>query len=224
MLERICATCRALASETRLHMLYALCSEGELASKNIARLAGVTRPEASVHLARLSNVGLVWRRRSGAYVYCCVPPDTAPGFGPAVSRNVRRVCREPGPTARGWPSGDPIHLSERTVKRFGRRVARALDVVFDAATGLGNVRRLLVLRLLLQKGPLTLGDVRREVQMSPQACDRHIEKLHGRGYVREAGDGGWALARQGRTPFHEALFRLASDAMVGSSRSYITPG
>lgn len=214
MLERICATCRALASETRLHMLYALCTEGELASKNVALFARVTRPEASVHLARLSNVGLVWRRRSGAYIYCCIPPDTAPGFGPAVSRLVRRTCRGPARMTRGWPSGNIAHLSGRTASRLGPRVARTFDVIFDAATGLGNVRRLLVVRLLLQKGTVTLADVRREVQMSQQACERHFDKLHRRGYVRQAGNGRWALPRQRCTPFHGVMFRLVSEAVV----------
>ena len=224
MLERICATCRALAGETRLHMLYALCSEEELLTKGIARLADVTRPEASIHLARLSGVGLVWRRRSGASVYCRMPPDTAPGFGPAVAREVQRLCREPARMTRGWPAGDVIHLSERTPSRLGLRVARALDVAFDAATGFANVRRLLVLRLLLQKGPVTLEGARREAQMSEQACERHMDKLGRRGYVRQAVDGRWLLTRKGRTPFHAAVLRLVCEAAWGSSRSYITPG
>jgi len=205
MLEAVCLVCRAVAGEARLRVLHALAGEEELPGKGVARRAGITPPGASKHMARLVAAQLARARRSGAYVYYGLATERGHGFGPAVGGLVARACRDPRWATAQWREKGVIHLSSDTVARVGTRPARALDVVFDAATAFGNVRRLQIVRLLSLRPPCELGRVRQELRMSLRACERHLDKLARRRYVRRVASGEWALADRWRPPFHAAL-------------------
>jgi len=205
MLETIAWTCRAVASDPRLRILYLLRQDGELASCEIARAAGLTRSAASKHLGRLSGSALLGLRRSGRYVYYQFPDGRRGGFGAAVGHLVRRACLNVRGATRGWRKGTILHLAPGTAGALGAPAARALDVVFDAASAFGNVRRLLILRLLRREGPRSLAAVGGALRMSGWACDRQLGKLRRRGYVAHGAGGLWQLADGSPTPFHSEL-------------------
>ncbi len=206
MLEAVCLVCRTVAGEARLRVLHALAGEEELPGKDVAWRAGLTPPGASKHMARLVTAQLARARRSGAYVYYGLAPERGKGFGPAVGGLVACACRDPRWATAQWRERGVIHLSSETVARVGLRAARALDVVFDAATAFGNVRRLQIVQLLSRRPPCEFGRVRQELRMSLRACERHLDKLARRKYVRRVASRVWTLADRQRTPFHEALF------------------
>jgi len=205
--ETIAATCRAVASDARLLILRVLSQEGELASKEIGERVGLKPDRASRHLGRLMTAALLRPRRAGAYVYYHLSQGPAQQLGPAVARLVRRACREPRWALRGWRERGVLHLASETADRLPPDAARALDVVFDAATAFGNVRRVLLLRLLLRRGPCDEEAIRGELRMSAWAYARQLDKLCRRGYVGRSSQGLWRLSQTRRTRFHSALLR-----------------
>ena len=214
MLEAICSTCRVVAGEARLLILHALAADEELAGKEIAGRVGLTPPGASKHLARLVGAGLVWRRRSGAYVYYGIATKGTEALGATVAGLIRRACRDPGWATTRWADRGLVHLSDRVVSQLGQARARALDVAFDAATAFDNVRRLQMVRLLLAEGACQLGEVGTRLRMSLWACERHMDKLDRRGVVQRVGPDMWALATRWSTPFHRALCRVVRGAIA----------
>ena len=207
MLESIAARSRALACEPKLVILHHLTSEGELGAGEMALRVGIHPGLASKHLAGLDEVGLVQRRRSGARVYYrVVGRDDAPG-STSTAQLVWRAFSGPEWATTGWRVQDFAHLSEVTIGKLPPQVARAADVVFDAATAFGNVRRLQVLRLLNDRGRCDAATMIAELHMSPPAQARHMDKLLRRGYVTKVGRGVWDLVRKYSSRFHAALGR-----------------
>ena len=213
MLEAVCLTCRTVAGEARLRILHVLTAQDELPGKDIARRAGLTPPGASKHMARLVGARLASARRSSAYVYYRLATEGGNGFGHVVAQLIARACRDPRWATAQWLERRVLHLSNETVSRVGPRAARVLDIIFDAATAFANVRRLQILRLLSRRSPCELSRIRQELRMSLWACERHVDKLARRGYVRRIAPGHWALTSPCRTPVHEALLAAVVDVL-----------
>jgi len=212
MLETIAATCRTVACPARLTMLYHLCLEAELPATEIARRSGMLLSVASTHLTRLTTWGFVQRRRSAAWVQFAfaAPEQRRESFDPGPL--VRRAMAEPDWAARGWPHGELLHVGEEAHGDIPQAVVRAFDIVYDAATAFGNVRRLQIVRLLSQAGATSIQAIRQTLSMSRSACSRHVDKLLRRGYVIGAG-GRWGLAARSATPLHEAWLKLVLAAL-----------
>jgi len=70
-----------LGDPTRLRILHALMEHGELAVGEIGRAAGTSRFNASAHLGRLLEAGLVTRRRERNAIYYRIQ-----------DKNLPRVC------------------------------------------------------------------------------------------------------------------------------------
>ncbi|HZU17446.1 MAG TPA: metalloregulator ArsR/SmtB family transcription factor [Candidatus Dormibacteraeota bacterium] len=68
LLEEVARRFALLGDPTRLRLLRALHEAGETPAGELAARAGVGRENASKHLARLAEAGLVTRRRQGATV------------------------------------------------------------------------------------------------------------------------------------------------------------
>ena len=223
MLETITTLCRTLASEPRLRILYVLTREQELHASEIATRARLSASGVSCHVRRLVSTGLLARRRSGARVFCQVPGRGHDGIGAQTADLVCRACRDVGWGTSGWDEGTLIHLSPSMSEQTGLPVARALDVLFDAATSFGNVRRLQLVRLLAQQGPCLEGQIVAQLKMSSIACRRHIDKLSRRGVVHRQGGDGWRLSKSQRTPVHAALAKLVLRWLDRPLRSFETP-
>lgn len=88
---------RMLADGTRLRLMWVLC-HGEYDVATLARTAGVARPAASQHLAKLRLSGLVTAQRAGRRVVYA-----------ARRGHVRRLVRETLYAADHHLSGAPDH-------------------------------------------------------------------------------------------------------------------
>ena len=218
MLEKLANVCRALASESKLLIVHILSRKTELPATDIARETDMTKPMVSNHLKQLVALGLASPRRSGAHVFYSlgVHQPSQQTFDPLPL--VRLALNDAKWASKGWETTELVHLSSETATQLSPVTAHVLDIVFDAATAFGNVRRLQILRLLGSSGARTATEIRQELSMSASAVDRHLEKLWRRGYVRQEG-GVWRLRKDAKTPFHAKLWALVRSALETTSRS-----
>ena len=207
MFEAIVATCRSLACDARLAILYQLTLHPELPSLELAERAALTFDDASHHLAQLAAHGLLERRRSGARVFYLLGASEPSGGPAAIAGLVRRACHGVKWATTGWREKALVHVSAPAVVRLPAGVAKALDVVFDAATAFTHARRLMILRFLTEHGPARGPALTTALKMSRPARERHLDKLERRGYVHCLGRGTWALSTRQKTRFHAALLR-----------------
>ena len=212
MLETIAATCRTVACSARLRLLYHLCLEAELPAAELARRSGLLPSVASTHLTRLVTRGLIQRRRSAAQVHFgfLAPRQGRERFAPGPL--VRRAVMEPEWAADGWPHGELLHVNQAGQSDIPEPVVRAFDVVYDAATAFGNVRRLQIVRLLSTSGACSMPAMGEKLSMSRPACSRHVDKLLRRGYL-DGRRGTWGLAEGSTTPLHGAFLTLVLAAL-----------
>ena len=197
---------RAIACAQRLRILSALSRVDEISPTELARQLRLSRHLLSAHLRCLWAVGLIQRRRSGAWHYC----------------RAGSACREGSLSSEiaSW-LGEILCDASRTIKRFGLQQvrnapARAADtlvrrVVFDAATAFTSVRRLQILRWLSSVGAADAATLCRELHMSSAAASRHTAKLIRRGYVVGDDTGRrtvYRLAPTPRTALHARFFDL----------------
>lgn len=75
-LAHVTAIFRALSDETRLRILKALASAGELCECNIVPSFGLSQPTISYHLKVLREAGLIRSQRRGQWVYHAVNPKS----------------------------------------------------------------------------------------------------------------------------------------------------
>ncbi len=205
--ELIVRVLRTAACVTRLRILARLAGGEEL---TLCRLAGdlhLRRDLVCTHLARLTAVGLVRRRRSGRRCYCMAGslygPDTVSGqvaawLGAALHAH------------RAWPH------APRLPGRGRRHAAEGLQPVFgtllDAATAFTHPRRIQILRRLASPKPPPTEAFAGELRMSASALSRHVDKLVRRGYVTVSRTGHrlpFRLAATAKTPLHAQLLEIA---------------
>ncbi|MBM4045208.1 MAG: metalloregulator ArsR/SmtB family transcription factor [Planctomycetes bacterium] len=177
----IVAAFRALAKTTRLRMMRMVCTQGPLTVQQIAKALRLSKFAASRHLKLLANYHFVQATPSGRYVKYSAPApgSTSNTFLMAlqrllvpllsaedVHRTLVQVC-EPGDSPRGtWPE-----------------VFSALYRQFTAYT---HLRRVLILRHLSHTGAALPEQVASAIRMSPEAAQRHLDKLRRRGLVRSS--------------------------------------
>lgn len=165
---------RALANRRRIAILRLLCAFGEMRVSAIARATAVRLPIVSGHLAMLVAVGLLWRRRSGRFVYYSLAGSAS---HPVTGTVLELLTRAFG----GMDGNDPADVARAT----GDAASPASDAaLFAAFTAFTHPRRLQILRHLARgdAGPLSAA-----LSMSPAACGRHVEKLERRRMVRTQG-------------------------------------
>jgi len=168
---------RALANRRRIAILRLLCAFGEMRVSAIARATAVRLPNVSGHLAMLVAVGLVWRRRSGRFVYYSLAGSAS---HPVTGTVLELLTRAFG----GMDGNDPADVARAT----GDAASPASDAaLFAAFTAFTHPRRLQILRHLArgEAGPLLALSA--ALSMSPAACGRHVEKLERRRMVRKHG-------------------------------------
>ena len=207
MLEVITASCRALACEARLVVLYHLSVVPELQASKLAGRAHTPADHVSQHLRRLVAADLLRCRRSGRYVYYRLHIPSSRPSRLALGRLVRHAFADTEWATQRWDEQGIIHLSPRAASVLPKEVLRAADVVFDAATAFSHPRRLQILRVLADGKSHPIGTLGRSLHMSPLACSRHLDKLRRRGYITEPTPGLLALSSTHRSACHQALLR-----------------
>lgn len=83
-----------LGDPTRLRILHAIIDAGELTVGAIASAVGTSRFNASAHLNRLFDAGLVTRRRAGTAVYYRTADDQLPRVCEWMCASLRARARE----------------------------------------------------------------------------------------------------------------------------------
>jgi DNA-binding transcriptional ArsR family regulator len=207
-METVVAACRAVASGPRLRLLHALSVTRELTVGELAERSVLEAGLASIHLRTLAAAGLVVRRRSGARVHYRLAPPQPREVAFVPTRLLHRAFGEPGWAMKGWRHDRLVHVQAAALPGLVEDVAGVFDVVFDAATAFTHMRRLLIVRLLVRAGLSNEEGIRADLSMSRAACYRHLSKLERRGYVRQRGDGSWALTSSHSSRFHGALLSL----------------
>ncbi len=206
--ELIVRVMRTVASTTRLRILSHLMRRGEMLPSKVARDLRMARPLLSVHLARLAFAGLLKRRRSGTWCFCCAQ---SPYGDETLSGQVMAWLRSAlGHGDEGTAGAAPRH---------GRRSLAAAPLpeshrlVFHAATAFTHPRRIQILRRLAAGKALDVPSLTRELGMSETALSRHLEKLIRRGYIRALPPrrgASYELVRAGKTELHGRLLAIVS--------------
>ncbi|MBM4042307.1 MAG: helix-turn-helix transcriptional regulator [Planctomycetes bacterium] len=204
--ELIVRVLRTAACVPRLRVLARLAGGEELTLSKLAGDLRLRRDQVCAHLARLTAVGLVRRRRSGRRCYCIggspYGPDTISGqvalwLGAALHPH-GASSHAPGP-----PGGRRRHAIGGLQPIYG--------TLLDAATAFTHPRRIQLLRRLASPTRTSAEDLARELRMSSPALSRHAVKLVRRGYVRALRAGhrlSYQLAGTAKTQYHEQLLEI----------------
>ena len=204
--ELIVRVVRALACLTRLQILSHLAHEKEVPPTVLARQLRLGVDTVCVHLRRLTDAGLIVRRRSGALCYAVGrSPYRDDVLSGKISRWLRGLLADPLGTAkdcgleqvRNLPSADlPAHIHL---------------FLPNALTAFTNVRRVQILRHLASVKEAAAETLMKEMRMSDAAVSRHMSNLVRRGYVRAKRQGHrrvYALERDAKSSLHRRLYAL----------------
>ncbi len=160
-------TCRVIASETRLQLLWHIFEEGELYVQELVDRTGVSRPNASNQLRALSARGLITPRREDMRVIYRAEANARISFAPPLL-DALRTCFEQSMT---------------------------FKTIIRQATAFTHERRIEIARALSEKS-LLFADLLEITGMSSTALSRHLGKLEDRGVVRGV-SGTYHLSRTG---------------------------
>jgi len=148
-------TCRVIANETRLQLLWHIFAEGELYVNQLVQRTGATRPNASNQLRALSARGLITSRREKKNVIYRAEANNGVDFATGLLEALRQ-CHE------------------RSVP---------FKTIIRQATAFTHERRIEIVWALNGK-KLSFGGLRNTTGMSPAALSRHLEKLETRGFIK----------------------------------------
>ena len=207
MLEIIVRVLRAVACRSRLRILALVAREPEIAPTELVARLGMPMNVLSTHLRRLSQVGLIVRRRSGPRNYCIArSPYGDETLSGKVTAWLTGLLRDPVIALKACGERGLAGLSQSKPEEL------ISSVIFDAATAFTDVRRLQIMRRLYSNGETTTAALTQELSMSDRALGRHVAKLARRGYILSARGEGRLLvhspATSARTPAHASLLAI----------------
>ena len=160
-------TCRVIANETRLQLLWHIFDEGELCVNQLVQRVGATRPNASNQLRALSARGLITSRREKKNVIYRAEANSGVDFASELLEALRQCHEQSTP----------------------------FKTIIRQATAFTHERRIEIVRALNGK-KLSFGGLRDTTSMSPAALSRHLEKLEARRFIKRT-DGIYRLAWPG---------------------------
>ncbi|HUT32193.1 MAG TPA: helix-turn-helix transcriptional regulator [Planctomycetota bacterium] len=207
--ELIVRVLRTVACVPRLRILSRLGGGEELTLSRLAGALHLRRDLVCTHLARLSAVGLVRRRRSGRRCFCIAGSPYGPG---TVSGQVASWLGDALRSQGALPH--QAHPPERRGKHATDGLQPIYGTLMDAATAFTHPRRIQILRRLASPRPAFTREFTRELRMSAPALNRHLAKLIRRGYVSAEGARGhlsYRLAPTAKTPQHAQLLEIVQE-------------
>ncbi len=148
-------TCRVLASETRLKLLWEIFADGECSVGELGRRVRISDQNASIQLRLLNSRGLISSRRSGMMVFYRAEPNEDVEFSRDLLNALRECCEQEVPI---------------------RRVIRC-------ATAFTHERRIRAVQVL-SRAPLRPADLESRTGIGARPLYRHLAKLEARGFVR----------------------------------------
>ncbi len=152
-------TCRVIASETRLNLLWSLFLDGELCVKDLAEKNQMDPAHASIQLRALNARGLISSRRQKMMVIYRAEANPAVDSAEEILKGLR-LCHRRNDT---------------------------FDSIMYQATAFTHQRRIEIMRYL-KKESLEIDQLSAVTGISHPALMRHLEKLIRRGFVRQKGD------------------------------------
>jgi DNA-binding transcriptional ArsR family regulator len=172
-------TCRVIACESRLRLLWALFEAGELSVSELAYRTGMGSAQASLQLRALNARGLITFRREKMRVLYRAEANELTDFAARLLEG--------------------LHVCYARKMRF--------STVIRQATAFTHSRRIEIVRIL-QRGSLSSDELLLVSGMSSSALSLHLRKLVARGFVMKA-DGKYSLSnpanRFGRVLFQVVL-------------------
>lgn len=148
-------TCRVLASETRLRLLWALFENERLCVADLARQTGISEQNASNQLRALNARGLITPRRVGSLVFYCPEPNTEVEHARTLLDALRDCCEKKMP----------------------------FTTIIRQATAFTHARRILIMKALAA-GPASFGDLQKQTGIPGASLTHHLKKLEARSFVR----------------------------------------
>lgn len=148
-------TCRVLASETRLRLLWALFENEGLCVADLACLTGISEQNASNQLRALNARGLITPRRLGLRVFYCPEPNTEVECAQTLLNSLRDCCEKKMP----------------------------LTTIIRQATAFTHERRILIIKTL-NSGPASFAGLLTQTGIPAPSLAHHLKKLEARRFVR----------------------------------------
>lgn len=148
-------TCRVLASETRLRLLWALFKNEGLCITDLACLTGMSEQNASNQLRALNARGLITPRRIGLRVLYCPEPNTGVEHTQTLLNALRDCCEQNMP----------------------------FTAIIRQATAFTHERRILIIKALAD-GPASFADLHEQTNIPSPSLSHHLRKLEARHFVR----------------------------------------
>lgn len=148
-------TCRALACETRLRLLWNIFQYEKLSVSELAQQTGICVPTATLHLRALNARGLIIPHREKMKVFYRARANPAIAVAPALLMALRNC----------YANSVPFHA------------------VVRQATAFTHERRIELIRAL-NGSDLTFDELLEKTGMSASALSRHLSKLKARGFIR----------------------------------------
>jgi DNA-binding transcriptional ArsR family regulator len=148
-------TCRVLAGEPRLQLLWHIFDAKELSVQQLSECTGMSRQNTSTQLRAMSARGLISLRREKMNVFYRAEPNTALNEAPQLLEALK-AC-------------------------YAR--STSFKTLIRMATGFTHERRIEIVHAL-NEHPLDFQKLLYETGMSSSALSRHLDKLIVRGYVK----------------------------------------
>ncbi|QBG47473.1 ArsR family transcriptional regulator [Verrucomicrobia bacterium S94] len=152
-------TCRVLANEKRLYLLWRLFQAGESGVTHLGEAVGLTEPCTSVYLRALNARGLILPRRQKNFVL----------YRPQANPEVAGAERLLAALRSAYDDYMPVPAVIRLVTAFT------------------HDRRIAIVREL-SRGALSELELSVKTGISPQALYRHLRKLEARNFVEKDHD------------------------------------
>jgi DNA-binding transcriptional ArsR family regulator len=149
-------TCRVIANESRLKLLWAVFEEPGLCVGDLAEKTGLRPNYTSMQLRALNSRGLITQYRVDLRVLYYPEVNDSVDYAPEFLNSLR-VCYE-----RGIP----------------------LKKVISHATAFTHQRRIEIVQAMGQLKKMKFAEIQEATGMSSPALSRHLSKLSARGVVR----------------------------------------
>jgi DNA-binding HxlR family transcriptional regulator len=148
-------TCRVIACETRLRLLWSLFENERQSVADLAKLVGISPNNASLQLRTLNARGLIVPRRENLRIY----------YRPEANQEV-------------------VHAEEilEALRRCAQ-TGVSFKTVIRQATALTHLRRIIIVRALDGR-KLSTNELKDVTGISTAALTKHLLKLEARGFVK----------------------------------------
>lgn len=206
-MDIIVSVCRVLANRQRLSLLRTIYAQPDATVQVLATAIALPIESASKHLKLLANFRLVEARPQGRYVHYN-PGHPRPGGHPFLRDLLA-----------GLPTLLKSHCTLAQVCNSGAPAAEADEALLKTFTTYTHLRRLLLLRYLLNHGSAAAVELAAEIHMSPTAVHRHMRKLQRRAVVAiTAGTPlRWVLIRPERTDSRRQLLDIILRSLAAAT-------